>query len=88
MQVLTGNHWTEPGDHNGRVRKRIEGAEEDCNPIGRTTISTNLNIQSSQGLNHQPKSSHGGTQDSSYICTRELPYLASMGVEAFGPVEA
>jgi hypothetical protein len=37
------------------------------NPIGRTTISTN---QNSQGLNHQPRSTHGGTHGSSPICSR------------------
>jgi len=41
MQILTANHWTEPRDPGGRVSGRIEGAEQDCNPIGRTTISTN-----------------------------------------------
>jgi len=39
----------------GGVRERIEGAEGVCNPI-RTTIPTN---QSSQGLNHYPKTTHG-----------------------------
>jgi hypothetical protein len=37
---------------NGGVRERTEGAEEICNPIGRTTISTNENLPASQGLNH------------------------------------
>jgi hypothetical protein len=55
MQILTVNHWTELRDPNGRVRGRTKGAEGDCNPIGRT-ISTNWTIQSSQRLNHQPKS--------------------------------
>jgi hypothetical protein len=32
---------TEVGETYGRVRGRIEGAEEDDYPIGRTTISTN-----------------------------------------------
>jgi hypothetical protein len=41
MQILTANHWTEPGDLNGRVRGRTEGAEGDGNPIGKTTVSTN-----------------------------------------------
>ena len=41
MQILTGKHWTEVRDSYGRVRGRIEGAEGDCNPIGRTTVSTN-----------------------------------------------
>jgi hypothetical protein len=38
-----------------RVRRRNEGAEGVCNPIGRTTLSTNQTLQSFQGLNHQPK---------------------------------
>jgi hypothetical protein len=41
MQMLTAN---------GRARGRNEGAERDCNPIGRTAISTNRTTQSSQGL--------------------------------------
>jgi hypothetical protein len=41
VQILTANHWAEPRDPNGRVRGRAEGAEGDCNPIGRTTVSTN-----------------------------------------------
>jgi hypothetical protein len=36
----------------GGVRERSEGAEGVCNPIGRTTISTNQTPQSAQGLNH------------------------------------
>jgi hypothetical protein len=35
--------------------------------IGRTTISTNQTPQSFQGLNHQPKSTHGETHGSSCI---------------------
>jgi hypothetical protein len=80
--MLTVNHRTEHRDLNGRVRERTEGAERICNPIGRTTILTNWTPQSSQGLNHQPKSTHGGTHGSSYICSRGLPYLASMREEA------
>jgi len=56
------------------------------NPIGRTTISTNQIPQSSQGLNHQPKSTHGGTHCFSYICSRGCHCLAS--IEALGPVKA
>jgi hypothetical protein len=32
--------------------ERTEGAEGDCNPMGRATISTNWTTQSSQILNH------------------------------------
>jgi hypothetical protein len=42
MKILIANHWIEVGDQYGRVRGRIEGAEGDCNPIGRRTLSTNL----------------------------------------------
>jgi len=52
MHILTANHWTGPGDPNGRVSGMAEGAEGDCNTIGRTTILTNLIPQSSQRLNH------------------------------------
>ena len=41
LHLDKNNHWTEHWDSNGRVRGRTEGAEGDCNPIGRTTISTN-----------------------------------------------
>ena len=46
MQILTAKHWSEvrgSGDPYGRVRGRIEEAEGDANPIGRTTVSANLN---------------------------------------------
>jgi len=59
MRMLAANHQTEHGDPNGGVRERTEGAEGVCNFIGRTTISANQSPQSSQGLNHQPKSIHG-----------------------------
>jgi len=38
---VAANNWTEQGDQNGGVREMTEGAEEVCNPIGRTTMSTN-----------------------------------------------
>jgi hypothetical protein len=46
------------------LRRRTEEAEVDCNPVERTTISTNWiapNTQSTQGLNHKLKNTHGGT---------------------------
>jgi hypothetical protein len=60
------------------LRGRTERAEEDCNPIGRTTVTVNWTPQSSQGLNHQPKSKHGGTHGSSCICCRGWPYLINV----------
>jgi hypothetical protein len=64
--ILTLNHQTASGDPNARARGRTKGAEGDCNLIGRT-ISTNWITQSSQRLNHQPKSTHGGSRMYIYI---------------------
>ena len=80
--MLAANHWTDHGVPSGGVRERTEGI---CNPIGRTTISTN---QSSQGLNHKPRSTLRGTHGSSNIFRRGWSCQASMGEEALGSVEA
>lgn len=50
------------------------------------TIATNQRPRSSQGLNFQPKNTHGMTNGSSCICKREWPYLASVGGEDLGSV--
>jgi hypothetical protein len=57
------------------------------NPTVRA-ISINGPTQSSQRLNHQPKSIHGGIHGSRYICNGGWPYITSMGRKVFGPVEA
>jgi hypothetical protein len=88
MQILTINLWTEPRDPNGGVRERTEKAEGNCNPIGRTTISTNQTTQSSQRLNHQPRSIYGGIHDSRCISSRGWLYLVSMGGKNLVSVEA
>jgi hypothetical protein len=44
--------------------------------------------QSSQGLNHQPKSTHGGTHDSCHVCSRGGTSWSSMEGEDIGPVKA
>jgi hypothetical protein len=71
--MLTATHWTEHRVPNGRARERTQGAEGVCSPIGGTTIWTNQYPQSSQLLNHQPKSTQGGTQGFSHICRRGWP---------------
>ena len=85
-QMLATNHWTECGIPNGGVRERTEGAEGVCNPIGRTTMSTNQTPQSSQGLNHQPKSTHGEMHSSSHIRSRGWPCGTPIR-KALGPVK-
>ena len=67
--MLTAIHWAEHRVSNEGARESTQGAEGVCSPIGGTTIWTNqYHPQSSQGLNHQWKSTFGGTQDSSLIC--------------------
>jgi hypothetical protein len=85
--MLAANHWTEHVVSNGGVRERTELAEGVCTPIGRTAIPTNQATQSSQGLNHQPKSTYGGTHDSSHIYSRGWPCQTSVGREILGPVK-
>jgi hypothetical protein len=71
---------------NGEVRERTKGLKGVCNPIQRTTMSTN---QISQGLNHQPRRGHmEGTDGSNHVCSRGWPWMASMGREALGPMMA
>jgi hypothetical protein len=55
---------------------------------GRTTISTNQILQSSQGLKHQLKCTYGTTHGSSRICNRGWPCWSSLRREALGPVKA
>jgi len=43
--------------------------------LHRTKASPPKSPQSSQGLKHQPDSTHGGTHGSSHICSRGWPYL-------------
>jgi hypothetical protein len=49
---------------------------------------TSTHSQSSQGLNHQPKSTCDGTNGTSCICSKGWPSWSSMGGEALGPVKA
>jgi hypothetical protein len=46
---------------------------------------TDPHPKSSQELNQQSKSTHGGSLGSSGICNRRWPCLTSMGGEALGP---
>jgi hypothetical protein len=64
VEILTSNHQTVPEDVNGRVRGRIVEAERDCNPIGRTILSTNL---IPQRLNHQRVNMEGPMALTIYI---------------------
>jgi hypothetical protein len=71
------NHWTEHRVPNGGTSERTQGAEGVSFSPG-----TNQYSQNSQELNHHPKSRHGGTHDSSCICSIEWPCRSSMRGEA------
>jgi hypothetical protein len=86
--MLAANNWTEQKISIGGVRERTEEGERVCSPIGRTTISTNQISQSSQGLNYQPKATHGRTYGSSCLCSSGWPCWASVEGETLGPVKA
>jgi hypothetical protein len=85
--MLSANHLTEYRVPNGGARERTERAEGVCSPIGVTTIWTNQYPQSSQELNHQPKSIPEGTHGSSCIYSRGWPCQSSMGGEILVPVK-
>jgi hypothetical protein len=86
-QMLTVIHWTEHRVSNEGARESTQGAEGDCIPIEGTTIWTNQYLQSSLGLNHQPKKTHGWTHGTSCICSRGWPSRPSMGGKALGLVK-
>ena len=73
--MLTGNNQTEHGDPDGGVRGRTEGAEGVCNQQEPPELP---------GIKPLTKEYYGGTHDSGCICSRELPYLASVWVKALG----
>ena len=85
MQILTARLWTELGDRYGRVRGRIEGAEGDGNPIGRPTVSSNLDPWSSQ-RNKLPTKEHSWSVPPAHM-SRGLPCLAPLGEEVPDLVE-
>jgi hypothetical protein len=50
MQIPTIKPWTEVINPYGRVRGRTEGAEGAGKPIGRLTVSTNMDLWDSPRL--------------------------------------
>ena len=93
IQTLTVKHWTEVRDLYGRVKGMIEGAEKDGNPIGRTTVSTNLDPWELPDTEPPTKEhiwiglSHSVQTYVQHICSRGLPCLASVGENVPNPFE-
>ena len=86
--MLSANNCTEHKVPNRGARERTKGAEGASSHKGGTTKWTNQYPQSFQGLNHQTKSTYGGTYGSSCICIRGWPYWTSMGEENLSPEDA
>jgi hypothetical protein len=42
MQKIIPHHWAEFGDPCGRIREKLEEAEEDGDTVGRSAVSINL----------------------------------------------
>jgi hypothetical protein len=69
------------------LEKKTQGAERGLQ-LHRRNNSMNQPVpQSSQGLNHQRKSTHGGTHGSSCICSRGWPCGTPRRGEALGHVK-
>jgi hypothetical protein len=42
MQIFAPNQWTEAADPCGGLRKKLEEAEKESNPVGGSEVSINL----------------------------------------------
>ena len=69
----------------GRVGEGIEGAEGVCSHMEGATVSIGQDPWSSQALDNQPKSTHGGTHGTVHVCGRGWPCWTSVRGEALGP---
>jgi hypothetical protein len=67
------------------VGKGTEGAEDVYSPMEGATVSTGQILQSSWGLGHQSKNTHGVTHGAGHICGRRWPCWTSVGEEALRP---
>lgn len=85
MVTLTANHWNEVSDPYRRVRGRTGGAKEDCNLIGRPTVS--INLDTLELPETKSMSIHGLVSGPWSICCRGLPYLTLAGVDVPNSVE-
>lgn len=86
--MLKTNHWTKSGVPYGGVGEGTEGAKGVSSLMGEATVSTGQTMAPFlifQGLDHQPKSTHGGTHGSGHICGRGWPCWTSVGGAALGP---
>jgi hypothetical protein len=71
----------------GKIRGRTEEAEGDGNPIGRTTVLTNLDPWELPETKPLTKEHTWAGPWHQHICSRGLPCLASVGKDSLNPVE-
>jgi hypothetical protein len=86
------SRWSQPiirlsaGVPDERVGEGTEEAEGVCRPKGKgATVSINQIPLSSQGLDNQPKSTHGGNHNTGCICGREWPCWTLVRGIVLGP---
>ena len=75
--MLTNNHWIELRVPDGEVGEGTEAAEGHRSPMEGATVSTGQTPWSSQELDHQTKSTHGGIHGAGRMCGREGPLWTS-----------
>jgi hypothetical protein len=80
--MLAGNHWIEPSVPDGGTEKGIRVTEGVRSTIGVAKVSTGQIPWGSQGLDHQPRNTHG----SRHVCSRGWHCWISVGKEPFVPV--
>ena len=83
--MLAATYWSERGVPSGGVGEGTEGPEGICSPMEGATVSKGQTPWSSWGLNHQPKSTHGGTYGASCTYGRGWPCWISVEGEALEP---
>ena len=71
-----------PDGRDGKVTEEAEGVWQ---PHGGSNSVNRPDPQSSQGLDHQPKNTHGATHSAGHICGRGWPCWTSVGAEALKP---
>jgi hypothetical protein len=59
-----------------------------CSPMERATVLIGRMLWTSQGLNQQPKNTHGATHGGGHICGRRWPCWTSVGGVVIGSEDA
>ena len=83
--MLPVNHWIEfQGSQMEMLEKELKELRGFAAPWGEQQVSTGQTSQTSQELDHQPKSTHGEAHNSVHICGRGWPCWTSVGGAALG----